>query len=114
MHVVDAMGTGALVEVVYVLGARGSSFRGQIFCELLLDFCEREVGGVGLSRGSMAAAALGVEVPDESGVGCPGFGRGDVFDAVAIPEASGAAEGGETTFCGRCRRRSGRRDDHWG
>ena len=57
------------------------------------------MGGVGLG-GEGVAAALGVEAPDESGVGLPGFGGGDVFDAMAVPEASAAAEGGETAFGG--------------
>ena len=46
------------------------------------------------------AAALGVEAPDEFGVGFPGFGGGNFFYAVAVPEASGAAEGGEAAFGG--------------
>jgi len=57
------------------------------------------VGGVGLG-GEGVAAAHGVEVPDENGVSLPGFGSGDFFDAVAVPQAAGATEGGEATFCG--------------
>ena len=57
------------------------------------------MGGVGLG-GEGVAAALGVETPDELGVGLPGFGGGDFFDAMAVPEASGAAEGGEAGFGG--------------
>ncbi len=67
--------------------------------ELLLDFCEGDVGGVGLG-GEGVAATLGVEAPDQGGVGLPGFGGCDLFDAVAVPEASGAAEGGEAAFGG--------------
>ncbi len=57
------------------------------------------MGGVGL-RGEGVATAHGVEAPDELGVGLPGFGGGDLFDAVAVPEASGASEGGEAAFGG--------------
>ena len=57
------------------------------------------MSGVGLCRQGIAAAH-GVEAPDESGIGVPCFGGGDVFYAVAVPEASGAAEGGEAGFGG--------------
>jgi hypothetical protein len=57
------------------------------------------VGGVGLG-GEGVAAALGVETPDERGVGLPGLRGCALFDAMAVPEASGAAEGGEAGFGG--------------
>ena len=57
------------------------------------------MGGVGLG-GEGVAATHGVEVPYEGRVGLPGFGRGDVFDAVSAPQAAGASEGGETAFGG--------------
>ena len=50
--------------------------------------------------GEGVATAHGVEAPDEGGVGAPCFGGGDVFYAVVVPEASGAAEGGEAGFGG--------------
>jgi hypothetical protein len=95
---VDAAGAGALVEVVYVLGAEVEVFW-ICLSEALFDFGEGFVAGVGLGSEGVAAAH-GIEAPDESGVGVPGFGRGDVFDAVTVPEASGAAEGGEAGFGG--------------
>ena len=58
VHVVDAVGAGALVEVVYVLGAEVEAV-----AESFFDFCEGFVGGVGLG-GEGVAAALGVEAPD--------------------------------------------------
>ena len=97
VHVVDAARTGALVQVVDVLGAEVEAV-----AELLLDVCQGFVGGVGL-RGESIAATHGVEAPDERGVSFPGFGRGDLFDTMAVPEASGATEGGESAFGGDAR-----------
>ncbi len=71
---------------------------------LAFELGEGEVAGVGLG-GEGVAAAHGVEAPDEGGVGVPGFGGGDVFYAMAVPEAAGAAEGGEAAIRRRCRRR---------
>src|SRR5882757_6333244 len=57
-------------------------------------------GGEGLGvfveglGGEGVAAALGVEAPDQGGIGFPGLGGGDVFYAVAVPEATAASEGG--------------------
>ena len=95
---VDATRAGTLVEVVYILGAEVEVFRVG-FCELLLDFREGEVGGVGLG-GAGVSTTLGVEAPDEGRVGVPCFGGGDVFDSMAVPEASRAAECGEAAFGG--------------
>ncbi len=81
VHVVDALGTGALVEVVDVLGAEVEAAGGG---EGSLDSGEGEVAGIGLGS-KRIAAAHGVETPDERGVGIPGSGSGDVFDAVAVP-----------------------------
>ena len=58
VHVMDAVGAGALVEVVYVLGAEVEAV-----AESFFDFGEGFVGGVGLG-GESVAAALGVEAPD--------------------------------------------------
>ena len=98
VHVVDALGAGALVEIVYILGAEIEILRVG-FGEALLDLGEGFVRGVGLG-GAGVASALGVEAPDKSGVGIPGFGGGDFFHAMTVPEASGAAEGGEAAFGG--------------
>ena len=81
---------------------RSSTFwvqRKKFSASCCFDFGEGEVGGVGLG-GEGVAAAHGIETPDEGGVGVPGFGGSDVFDAMTIPETSGAAEGGETRFGG--------------
>ncbi len=94
VHVVDVAGAGALVEVVDVLGAEVEAVG-----HVALEVGEGEVAGVGMG-GEGVAAAHGVEAPDEGGVGVPGVGRGDVFDAMAVPEAAGAAEGGEAALGG--------------
>src|ERR1700760_3261440 len=90
----DALGASALVEVVDILSAEVETV-----VQLLLNLSEGEVGCVGL-RGDGVATALGVEMPDELGVGGPGFRGGDLLDAVTVPEAAGTAEGGEATFGG--------------
>ncbi len=82
VHVMDAVGAGALVEVVDVLSAEV-----EVLAEALFDLCEGFVGCVGFS-GEGVAAALRVEAPDEGGVGLPGFRGRDVFDAMAVPEAT--------------------------
>ncbi len=56
MHVMDAAGAGALVEVVYVLGAEVEVV-GVYFGEVAFDFGEGFVGGVGVG-GERVAAAL--------------------------------------------------------
>jgi hypothetical protein len=98
VHVVDAVRAGSLVEVVYVLGAEVEAV-GIYFGEALFYFCEGFVASVGLG-GEGIATALGVEAPDKFGVGLPGFGSGDLFYAMAVPEAAGAAEGGQAGFGG--------------
>jgi hypothetical protein len=92
---VDVAGASALVEIVDVLGAEVET----VWPESALDFGEGDVGGVGFC-GAGVAAALGVEAPDELWIGFPCFGSGDFFDAVAVPEASGASEGGQAAFGG--------------
>jgi hypothetical protein len=54
----DAAGAGALVEVVYVLGAEVEAV-----AESFFYFCEGYVGGVWLC-GESVTAALGVKAPD--------------------------------------------------
>ena len=97
VHVVDVAGAGALVEVVDILGAEVEAAGHAAF-----EFGEGEVAGVGLG-GEGVAAAHGVEAPDQGWVGLPGFGGGYVFDAMAVPEAAGTAEGGEARFGGDAR-----------
>ena len=94
VHVVEVVGAGALVEVVYVLGAEVEAAG-----HLALEVGEGEVAGVGLG-GEGVAAAHGVEAPDQGWVGVPGVGGGDFLDTMAVPEATGTAEGGEAALCG--------------
>jgi hypothetical protein len=54
-------------------------------------------------RGKCVVAPHRVEAPDEFGICVPGFRRCDLFDPVAVPEASGSAEGGQPTLGGDSR-----------
>jgi hypothetical protein len=56
------------------------------------------VRGVGLCllRGG---AAVRIKRPDACGIALPGFGSADIFNAVALPQAIGGAEGGQSAFC---------------
>jgi hypothetical protein len=58
----DAVGAGALVEIVYVLGTEVEVFR-VCFGEALLNLGEGLMGGVGLGSEGVTAA-LGIEAPD--------------------------------------------------
>ena len=92
VHVDEAPGASALVEVVDILGAEKETV-----AEAGLELGERDVGGVG--HGSLrGSAARGVELPDQSGVAMESFGGADVLDAMAGPKAVGGAEGGETAL----------------
>jgi len=97
VHVVEVLRAGALVEVVYILGAEVEAVG-----HLAFEIGEGEVAGVGLGRESVSAAH-GVEAPDEGWVGVPGFGGGYIFYAMTVPEAAGAAEGGEAALGGDAR-----------
>jgi hypothetical protein len=90
----DAMGTGALVKVVDVLGAEIEPV-----AQLPFGLCEGDVGCVRL-RSEDIAAALGVEAPDEFGIDVPGFGRCDLLDAIAVPDPSGAPKGSKPALGG--------------
>src|SRR5258708_35243108 len=62
VHMMDAVGAGALVEIVYVLGTEVEVLR-VCFGEALLNLGEGLMGGVGLGSEGVTAA-LGVEAPD--------------------------------------------------
>jgi hypothetical protein len=82
VHVMDAVRASAFVEIVYVLSAEV-----EVLPETLFDLCEGFVGRVWFG-GEGVAASLRVEAPDEGGVCLPGFRGSDVFDAMAVPEAT--------------------------
>jgi hypothetical protein len=79
VHVNETDGTGALVEIVYVLRAKKEAVT-----DACLKFGQRVVGGVGLGFCSVGSAP-GVELPDEFGITLPGVGSADVFNAIAGP-----------------------------
>ena len=58
VHVEEADGAGALVQVVHILRAEEEAV-----ADLFLEVGEGEVGGIGLGFGSVGAA-FGVELPD--------------------------------------------------
>jgi hypothetical protein len=87
VHVMYAMRTSALVQVIDVLGTEI-----KLVAQLLLDLCERDMGSVRL-RSEGIAATHRVEPPDKLGIGVPGSGRCDLLDAIAVPEPSRAPKG---------------------
>jgi len=97
VHVVNAVGAGALVEVIDVLGAEIEAIAQPLFY-----FGKAEVSGVGFGPEGVATAH-GVETPDEFRVGLPRLGSRDLFDTVAVPQSSGAAKGSEAALGGDAR-----------
>jgi hypothetical protein len=81
VHVDEVAGAGALVEIIYILGAEEEAVT-----KVGFELGQGEMGGVGLSLVG-GGAASGVELPDEGWVAMQGFGGADVLDAVARPEA---------------------------
>jgi hypothetical protein len=94
VHVVDAAGAGSLVQVIDVLCAEVEAV-----AEFFFETGESEVRCVWLDCKGVAATH-GVEAPDELRVGLPCFGCSNLFDAMAVPQASRAAKGGEAAFGG--------------
>lgn len=87
------LAAGAGVEVVDVLGDEGE------VGGVLFEVGQGVVGGVGVGAGDEFAAP-DVPLPDQAGVAGEGFWGGEVFGAVAGPQAGlGVAEGGDAT-CG--------------
>ena len=79
VHVDEANGAGALVQVVHVLGAEKEAV-----ADALLKFGKREVGRIGLGL-CCRGAARGVELPDQRRIALPGIGSADILDAIACP-----------------------------
>ncbi len=92
VHVHQAFGTGTLVQVVDILRAQKKPL-----AQSALKFGQREVGCVRLDRqGSLSAH--GVKVPNQLWIALPGFGRSNLFHAMAVPEPAGAAESRQAAF----------------
>ena len=92
VHVNDARGASLFVEIVDILRAEE-----QTAGERLLEIGEGEMGGIGLGgRGNPAAHR--VEVPNQTRIAVPGARRGDIFEAVVAPEATGIAKRGDSAF----------------
>ncbi len=90
VHMEEANGAGALVQVVNVLRAEEEAV-----AELSFELGESDVTGVGLG-GLRGRSACGIELPYEGGIALPGFGSADVIKVMAGPEAVRGAEGGGT------------------
>lgn len=90
----QAARAGTFVEVVYIL-----RHDQQVAGPFGVEPGERTVRCVGLDAGK-CAAALVVEAVDRRSVSRQRLGRADVLDAVAFPQAVGAAEGREAAFGG--------------
>lgn len=97
VHVMNALGAGALMEVIDILCAEE-----EVVAHLPFDLGESFVGGVGLRR-HRVAPPHGVELPDALGTLLPCFGSCDFLETISIPKPSGAAKGGETAFGGDAR-----------
>lgn len=97
VHVEEPAGAAALVEIVDILGDDEEVSR-----PFAVEPAERKVGGIGLDLGEAGATGI-VEGLDERRVAAKGLGCCHVLDAVAFPEAIGAAEGGHSGFGGNAR-----------
>jgi hypothetical protein len=73
------MRAGAFVKIIHVLGTEIKPI-----AHLLLDVCQCTMARIGLSA-ERIPAAHGVEVPNQLRIFIPGFRRGHLFHAVAIP-----------------------------
>src|SRR5450755_3234341 len=63
----------------------------------MLSLRQRNMCSVWLGS-ERVVAAHGIETPYQFGIGVPGFGCRDLVDAIAVPQPSGASEGGQSTF----------------
>jgi hypothetical protein len=89
MHVDEALRSGALVQVIDVLGHQQKIAR-----PAPLQIGEGKVGGVRLDRAELGTACI-VEIVHKSGIAAERFGRRNVFHPVPLPQAVRAAEGGD-------------------
>jgi hypothetical protein len=89
-----AVGSGALMKVVDVLGAEIEPLT-----QFLFDYCKSNVSTIRLGSESIATAH-GVEPPDEFRIGVPGFGCRNLLDTIPIPKPAGAPKGSKPTLSG--------------
>jgi hypothetical protein len=92
VHVDQANGTGALVQVIHILRAEKEAA-----AELRFELRHRDVRGI--RQGDLPCfATIGVELPDDLRIALPSLGRTDFLDIVPGPEAVRGAESGQSTF----------------
>jgi len=80
---VQGGGARALVQIVHVLGDQ--SERDAALCQCPLEARQGEVRRVGRYVCQGATTEL-IEAPDQRRVRAPGFGRGHLFNPVALPK----------------------------
>ncbi len=90
----DALGTGALMEAVHVLGDEQKPI-----AQALLHVGQGTMTGVRLDRLRLLPPKR-IELPDELGIADEAVGRGDVLDPVLLPQAIRIAERREAALRG--------------
>jgi hypothetical protein len=81
-----------LVKAVHVLGADEKAL-----LQVVFKLRKGEVGGIRFGCRSHAPTH-GIELPHQSGIAVPSFGRSDLLDPVISPETTHATEGWNTAF----------------
>jgi len=86
----DVRAAGAFVEVIHVL-------RDNANVKVALQGRQSAVAVVGLGAKQFASAGV-VEVEDKLRIAGEALGRGDIFDAIILPQPVGVAEGGDAAL----------------
>ena len=86
----DVRAAGAFVEVIHVL-------RDNADVKIALQRRQSAVAVVGFGAEEFAAAGV-VEVEDKLRIASEALGRGDIFDAIILPQPVGVAEGGDAAL----------------
>src|SRR5262249_46998812 len=103
----DMGAAGRPVQTVHILGDEGEAVtrpgcaagpgRLRASGEAPFKTSQGIVSRVGTDGAQVGTSGI-VEAPDESGVAAECLGRGHFLDGMSLPEAAGAAEGGDAAF----------------
>ena len=105
MHMQQLAAAGALVEVVDVLGDEQ-----EFALVFALEAGQRPMGGIGLdARHLQMLSALVVKLVNQMRVAGESLGRGNILDAMFLPQAVGGAEGADARLGGNAG--AGQHDD---